>query len=247
MIRKLSLSAGLLGFFLFLNTNTAAQTQSTSTGWGAVFASYKLNDKLSIHFDGQARTTDEWEDLQSYIIRPGLNYHIKSNMILTAGYAYVGHNREISDIQGWIPEHRIWEQFIVNQRFLIEGHATTLQHRFRLEQRFIGQGIVDGNELATDGYDFAQRLRYFARGIFPLKKTETFTNGAFIALQDEIFANVQNAPNDKVYDQNRAYIAIGWRVSPKFDIEAGYMNQFVVGKSSNVANNIIQLAGYLRL
>jgi hypothetical protein len=168
-------------------------------------------------------------------------------MIITAGYAYVGHNREVSDIQGWIPEHRIWEQFIINQRFSVQGHATTLQHRFRLEQRFIGQGIVDGNELTTDGYDFAQRLRYFARGIFPLKKTETFTNGAFIALQDEIFANVQNAPNDKIFDQNRAYIAIGWRLSPKFDIEAGYMNQFVVGKNNNSVNNIIQMAGYIRL
>lgn len=246
MIRNFYFSICLIGSLLF-GVNAIAQTQNTFTGWGAVFASYKLNDKFSIHFDGQGRSTDNWQDMQSFIIRPGLNYHISSNKIITAGYAYVGHHREITDIKGWAPEHRIWEQFIINQRFSVQGHATTLQHRFRLEQRFIGKSIVDGSELTTDGYDFAQRLRYFARSIFPFKKTENFTSGAFISLQDEIFVNVQNAPNDKVFDQNRAYVSLGWRVSPKFDIEAGYMNQFVVGRNSNTANHILQAAAYLRL
>jgi hypothetical protein len=247
MISRLPLISLISITILFLSTTVNAQTQNTFTGWSAVFFSYKLNDKFSLHFDGQARSTDELKNLGSYIIRPGLNYHIKDNMTATVGYAYIGNNRSVMDIDGWIPEHRIWEQFIFNQKFTLANRPVTLQHRFRLEQRFMGQAIIDNNELVTDNYEFAQRLRYFARSIFPLSKTDNFTKGAFLALQNEVFFNVQNAPNDNFFDQNRAYLALGWRLSPKFDLEAGYMNQYVLGKSNNTVNNIVQVAAYVRL
>ncbi|MCV9929765.1 DUF2490 domain-containing protein [Flavobacterium sp. LS1R49] len=232
---------------LLISTVANAQTQNTFSGWSAAFFTYKLNDKFSIHFDGQARSTDELKDIQSYIIRPGLNYQIKDNMIATVGYAYIGNNRNIMDVDGWVPEHRIWEQFILNQKFALYSRPVTLQHRFRLEQRYMGQATIEQNELVTDSYDFAQRLRYFARSIFPLSPTDNFTKGAFVALQNEVFVNIENAPNDRFFDQNRAYLALGWRVSPKFDIEAGYMNQFILGKNNNTVNNIVQLAAYVRL
>jgi hypothetical protein len=183
-------------------------------------------------------------------LRPGLNYHISNKAIATLGYAYIGTNRTVSGISGWIPEHRIWEQFIYNQKFALSARSTTLQHRFRLEERFIGTAMVDGDELATDDYEFAMRLRYFARMIMPLQKTESFTSGAFVAFQDEAFFNIKNndkVTNGKVFDQNRAYVALGWRFSPKFDLEAGYMNQYVLGRSLDVSNSIIQVAGYVRL
>lgn len=247
MIFRLPLISLLSLFFLLLSTIANAQTQNTFTGWGALFSSYKLNNKFSIHFDGQARSTDELKDLQSYIIRPGLNYHVKDNMIATVGYAYIGNYRSVMDVDGWIPEHRIWEQFIYNQKFTLSNRPVTLQHRFRLEQRFMGQPVIDQNELVTDNFEFAQRLRYFARSIFPLFQTTNFSNGAFVALQNEIFVNIQNAPNDSFFDQNRAYLALGWRLSPKFDIEAGYMNQYILGKNVNTVNNIVQVAAYVRL
>ncbi|PZR23551.1 MAG: DUF2490 domain-containing protein [Flavobacterium psychrophilum] len=241
----------VLSFFLLLNLYTiTAQTRKDFTGWGAVFATYKLNDKLSIHFDGQVRSADEWERFQNVLLRPGLNYHINNTSIATLGYAYIASNRTVSDISGWIPEHRIWQQYIYNQRFALDARSTTLQHRFRLEERFVGTSMIDGNELKTDDYEFALRLRYFVRMIMPLQKTESFTNGAFVAFQDEAFVNIQNndrVTNGKVFDQNRAYVALGWRFSSKFDLEAGYMNQYAVGRNLDVSNSIIQLAGYVRL
>jgi hypothetical protein len=240
----------LLLLLFFYGTTLFAQTDNTFTGWGAVFASYKLNDKFSIHFDGQLRSTDEMNHLQSFLIRPGLNYHASKNTILTLGYAYIGNRRVIEGVADMVPEHRIWEQFIYNQRFAVGGHATSLQHRFRLEERFIGKPYLDGSSLSTDEYEFSLRLRYFARAIFPLLKTDSFTDGAFVSLQDEVFVNLDNAPtltNGKFFDQNRAYTSIGWRFSPKFDLEAGYMWQYVNGKSLDVSNSIVQVAAYVRL
>ena len=231
----------------FFTGNIYSQTQETFNGWGGLFSSYKLNDKFSIHFDGQVRSNDDWKDVLTYMIRPGLNYHFKPNMVATVGYLYVGTQRTIDNVDGWSPEHRVWEQFIYNQKFNLSGHTTTLQHRFRLEQRFLPNTVVENDELTTNSYDFAQRLRYFARAIFPFKKTDTFTEGAFAALQNEVFFNIQNSPNDKFFDQNRVYVAAGWRLNPAFDIEAGYLNQFVVGRGVNVSNNVIQLALYARL
>ncbi|WP_290968281.1 DUF2490 domain-containing protein [Flavobacterium sp.] len=240
---------GILMLAFFYSLVLSAQTDNTFTGWGAVFASYKLNEKLSIHFDTQLRSSDEIEHVQSFIIRPGLNYHASKNVVLTIGYAYVGNRRVIETASDMVPEHRIWEQFIFNQRFK-GGHFTSLQHRVRLEERFIGKSYLENGSIVNDGSEFSLRLRYFLRTIFPLIKTDNFTNGAFVSLQDELFVNLDNAPtltNGGFFDQNRAYISFGWRFSPKFDLEAGYMYQYINGRNVNVNNNIIQLAAYLRL
>jgi hypothetical protein len=226
-----------------------AQTQHWFTGWGAVFTTCKLSPKFSIHFDAQIRTTNEWKAIHSYIIRPGLNYLINKNMIATLGYAYIGHHRTIDSVSGWGPESRIWEQFIINSPFNIDGHPTSLQNRFRLEQRFISKSVVEGDKFTTDGYNIMQRFRYFVRSIYPLAKCSVFREGPYISLQDEIFFNVENAgvTNNTFFDQNRFYTSIGYRTSPKFDIEVGYMNQFLEGRANNTVNNICQVAGYLRL
>ena len=72
----------------------------------------------------------------------------------------------------------------------------------------------------------------------------------FSALQNEVFLNVgdKSAVNGKVFDQNRFYLALGYRLSAEFDIEAGYLNQYVSGSNDNLSRaHILQLATYVRL
>ncbi|MEX6687052.1 DUF2490 domain-containing protein [Danxiaibacter flavus] len=239
----------LLGISFLPCVKLYAQSQNNFSGWLALFSSYKLNNKLSVHFDGQLRSADKIKEAQSFLIRPGINYMVARNQIATVGYAYVGHFRRINGVSGWANEHRIWEQYIFNQSFPVAERAVSLQHRLRLEQRFISRSEVVNEQLKTKDYVFAQRFRYFARSIFPLGQTSKFTKGMFISLQDEVFFNVTNASavNNKFFDQNRAYGSIGYRLSPKCDIETGYMYQFVAGRNSNINNHILQIAGYLRL
>ncbi|MDB5126108.1 DUF2490 domain-containing protein, partial [Mucilaginibacter sp.] len=82
----------------------------------------------------------------------------------------------------------------------------------------------------------------------PFKKTEVFTRGPFLGLQNEIFANVQNnhKVNNHFFDQNRAYVAVGYRLHKKADIEIGYLNQFVQQVSSSYFNHVLQAAIYTR-
>jgi Protein of unknown function (DUF2490) len=240
--------------FLFIGfvNNLTGQTIHQFSGWGAVFGNAKINNKFSLHLESQIRSNDDLKAVQTLIFRTGLIYNLKNNQTLTVGYAFVDHHRTIGDVSGWGPEHRIWEQYVLNKAFSLSDHFITIQNRFRLEQRFVSTSIIADNQLKTEDYNFSQRLRYFVRSIFPLVAThqKKFKQGAFLSLQDEIFLNLSDNPptNGKLFDQNRAYASVGYRFSPKYDLEIGYMNHLIIGKAdAKTINNIIQLAFYFRL
>lgn len=201
---------------------------------------------MSIHFDAQLRSTDELQHIQTYLLRTGLNYHLNKSMTVTGGYAFINNRRVVNNVSGYAPEHRIWEQFVFNHKI----KRVAVQHRFRLEQRFIAKSIVVNNELKNDGTVNANRLRYFLRSVIPFQKQQPFTKGIFGVVQNELFFNVgdNDNVNDKVFDQNRFYLAMGYRLCKKMDVELGYMNQYVNGRgNASINNNIIQIASYLRL
>jgi hypothetical protein len=242
--------AGTLG--LCLTNSAKAQTVDHFSGWAALFSTTRLSSKFSLHLESQVRSNNEWKEVQTVILRTGLNYNIKPGQIATVGYAYIAHHRTRDGVSGWGPEHRIWEQFILNKAFSPGDHLVTIQNRFRLEQRWISQSKVSDDKLVTDGYVFSQRIRYFARAIYPFSSTpqRVFTRGSYFSLQDEMFFNLGNTSgvNGKFFDQNRAYFSLGYRFSTKYDLEIGYMNQIIAGRGTlKTINNIIQVAAYLRL
>lgn len=213
------------------------QTRYEQTGWAAWFSNARLSPKWGVYFDIQVRTHDNWNGIRNVLLRPGINYYIKPNQTATAGYLYTP-TFPAPDITNGktLTEHRIWEQYTISHPVF----TGSLSHRFRLEQRFIGR---------PDEPVFSQRLRYFFRDVQPLVKTEQgFKKGPFVALQNELFFNIQNKGklNGSFFDQNRAYIAAGYRISPKFDMEAGYLNQAVKGAAVNTMNSVIQVAAYTR-
>lgn len=225
-----------LGFFM-VPLISLAQMQENS-GWAAWFNSYRLSDKVGIHFDGQLRTSDDFESIKNILIRPGVTWFFDDTKNATAGYALIRTYQKLEGISDAdLTEHRIWQQFIYNQKV----SRASLTHRFRLEQRFIGQ-------LSED--IFSQRFRYFLRAQIPLKNMDSapFSRGAFVALQNEVFLHLQNRDelNGYLFDQNRAYVAGGYRFNPSVDLEAGYLNQASKGRHRSLVNNVVQLAIYTR-
>ncbi|MDF2385335.1 DUF2490 domain-containing protein [Nostoc ellipsosporum NOK] len=231
---------------LFTLCAITASAQSQFSGWGASFNTIKLNKKFSVHADVQWRSTDEVKQTQTLLLRSGINFHANKNFILTAGYAYISNRSRSGNLSAYIPEHRIWQQLIYNHKI----KTVFTQHRFRLEQRFISTTGIVNNELEKTGTVTSHRARYFIRNILPFQNAASFTEGWFGALQNEVFVNVANTDrvNGKFFDQNRLYLAIGYRLSRSFDLEAGYMNQYISGRGDRFVNNhIAQLATYLRL
>lgn len=214
-----------------------AQTNELS-GWVSWFHTQRFSKHWGAAFDGQLRSANQGDYLKTVLLRPSIVYHF-GNKNVSLGYTYVGNNSRSGEVKTFRPESRIFEQFIITQK---AGVNTQITHRFRLEQRFQG-------ETTTQQSVFSQRLRYFIRGIIPLSNDQsTFTNGSYLALQDEIFGNVQNKNqvNGHLFDQNRAYVAFGHRFNKMVDLELGYINQYVKQPKTYSINNVIQLVLYTR-
>ncbi|SFC41712.1 Protein of unknown function [Parapedobacter composti] len=232
--RPLVVLAFCLQFFPYLSHG---QNHTYST-WAAWFNNVKFSEKWGLNNDIQFRAGKNWRDNSLLLIRPGINYYINNRQTAAFGYATtLVTNALAPDVQR-LTEHRIWEQYIISGKLL----SIPVQHRFRLEQRFLKR---------TSETAFTQRARYFIRGIIPFSGAGmSFSRGAFVSLQNELFFNIQNldAVNGKLFDQNRAYASIGYRLSPKYDVEVGYMNQLLIRPSSpNTMNHIGQIAIYTRL
>jgi hypothetical protein len=234
---------------LFILAGTAFNSpfaQSQFTGWIASFNTFKSGKQTSIHADVQWRSSDEFKHTQTFLLRSGLNIHLSKQLIVTGGYAFIHNRRVMGDVSGYAPEHRIWEQLLFNHKL----KSIFVSHRFRLEQRFISQTTVQDNQLVIDGSVYANRLRYFLRNVIPFQQQKTFARGMFAALQNEVFVNVGNTNNvnGKFFDQNRFYLALGYRLRPSIDLETGYLNQYVSGRNGAFVNNHAwQVASYLRL
>ncbi|MEQ7800773.1 DUF2490 domain-containing protein [Pedobacter sp. ASV1-7] len=217
--------------------NSFSQHVNQNSGWLMLLNGTKFNDKWGMHLDLQLRTANDWDGVRNVLFRPGLTYYINKNSNATAGYLLTNtYVKQDGAANNTLTEHRIWEQYIYTHRI----KSVYAQHRFRLEQRF----------METAGGDvFSQRFRYFFRAILPISGLkESFVEGPFVALQNELFFNIQNKDqlNGKLFDQNRAYGAVGYRFSKSFDIEAGYLNQYLKGRSNNTTNHAVQLAFYTR-
>ena len=76
------------------------------------------------------------------------------------------------------------------------------------------------------------RLRYFLGLNIPLTKKEN--NKLYFSAYNEIFLNTEPA----VFDRNRLYGGIGFRINKNIRLEAGYMNQFFEKNSSDQLNII---------
>jgi hypothetical protein len=239
-MKKLLLFSFTAGSFLLTTT-----AQSQFSGWVASFNTFKTGKNTSIHADVQWRSSDNLKHTQTLLLRSGLNIHLTKQLTVTGGYAFIHNRRVIGNTSGYTPEHRAWEQLLYNHKL----KTSFVSHRIRLEQRFIAKTTLMNNELHNGGSMYANRLRYFLRNVIPLQQI-VFTKGLFAALQNEVFVNIGNTANvnDKFFDQNRLYLAMGYRLSSSFDLEAGYLNQYISGRNNTFANtHVLQLAVYVRL
>jgi hypothetical protein len=233
----------ILFFFLFCSPRISAQEPQFS-GWLAAFNTFKLNNRFSLHFDGQLRSTDGLEQVGTILLRPGLNFHLNKTFVFSAGHLFNIARRNAGGVSSLLTEHRPWQQALINLKI----KKVAMAHRFRFEERFIPRPRLAGENLEADGYDQAFRFRYFIRNLVPLTSASTFTSGPFFALQNELFLNTgdKSAVNGKTFDQNRLYGAFGYRKG-NIDYEIGYMNQYTNTRTSFVNNHIVQLAVYTRL
>ncbi|HVI44412.1 MAG TPA: DUF2490 domain-containing protein [Chitinophaga sp.] len=203
--------------------------------WYTYFGTMKINNKWTVPFDIQGRIKDGISKQGQLLMRGGLQYAINKQHYVLLGYAFVPTYNAVSNT--WLPEHRLFEQYIYKERSL------DMTHRVRLEQRWVAQPSGPGAKAAIGNWKYGNRLRYFNRTQLPLKHKAAPTP-FYIALQEEIFMNLWgNNINNLFFDQNRFLLAFGYQINPAIKADIGYMNQLVQGGNGNkTMNHILHFA-----
>ena len=217
-----------------------ARSQSSFSGWLIVNNQVTFNKKFSLLHTLTVRSTDKWLHRQTLLLRPGIQYRINTHWSLAAGYSFVNSRQTIDDFNKYTIEHQLWQQAVFSHNLKI-GKALhkkpgRLTHRVRLEERFMPTVYLQSNTIKTNGTVYATRLRYLLRDITPLRTSPLFEKGLYIALQNELLVNITGREylSGQLFDQNRSYLAIGYRFSKKTDLEAGYMYRYIESSDEGV-------------
>lgn len=208
----------LLCLFMFPFGSLA---QDSNLGnWLIYIGNKKLNNKWNIHNEVQYRNYNAVGDLEQLLIRTGLGYNLtENNNNLLLGYGYILSENYIGDTDDKITinEHRIFQQFTTKQSLW----AVKLTHRYRFEQRFVEE-------------DFRMRFRYFLSLNVPFNEKEDKENFFYGSAYNEIFLNTESS----VFDRNRVYFGLGYKVNNGLKFELGYMSQLFETSSRDQMNII---------
>jgi hypothetical protein len=212
-----------------------------SNAWLVYIGNHKLNDRWGIHTDYQFRRSEFLRDWQQSLTRVGLEYYTKKGPQFTVGYAHVrtfpyGEQPVIHKND----EHRLWQQISLKN---IIGRLD-LQHRYRIEQRLLEKyKITPVDAVMLDERVLRHRMRYRLQIQIPLNNDKMEDNTIFISASDEIFLGFGKGVAKNVMDQNRMYAGLGYRFNQAFNLQMGYLNQYIV-KSDGVyieRNHTVQM------
>jgi hypothetical protein len=206
----------VLFILLSLGLNEFAYSQKSEIGnWFVYFGNQKINKNWNWHNEIQYRNYDFVGDMNQLLLRTGIGYNLtENNNNVLLGYGFIKTQKYISnsDQKQESNEHRIFQQYIKKMNF---GRFYFL-NRFRVEQRFLTN-------------DFQIRLRYFLNINIPINKKTLDKNAIYLSTYNEIFVNTEN----KLFDRNRIYAALGFVINKNCKVEAGIMSQSLLQSNRN--------------
>jgi|SRR5690606_16787819 len=192
--------------------------ESDLGNWIMYFGNKQINSKFNWHHEVQYRNYNAIGDLEQLLLRTGIGYNLtENNNNILLGYGYILSENYIAGTDDKIDvnEHRIYQQFITKQKISI----VSLQHRYRFEQRFVED-------------DFRLRFRYFLGFNIPVNNKTLDDKTLYLSAYNEIFLNTK----DNVFDRNRLYGGLGYKINKQLRFELGYMNQFLQNTSRDQIN-----------
>lgn len=206
-------------------------------GWYMYFGDHKISDKWGVHLEAQLRRNEVISKGQQLLLRTGINYHFNNQVFATVGYGYVEtYSYGEFPAAAAYPESRIWEQVQIKSQLGISEFVS----RFRLEQRFSQLPVAADPQLeAKPGPSvYTNRFRLLSRFSIPFKGKTIEDRSLYATAYDEFFINFGKNVGYNIFDQNRAYLALGYKLPKLGRLEVGYLNQLVFkGNGIQVENN----------
>ena len=221
---KLALATLVLGSTLGAQVQPSRVIDFNRHAWFSYSGDHAVKGRWGVHFDAQWRRAELGLQWQQYQLRPGVNFRIRRNVLLTAGYAYTRSYPygEFPQAKAF-PEHRVYQQALVQNRV----HGVQLSHRIRMEQRF-----VQYPQTLDRSWTYQNRFRYMLKADFPITGKNDSLRW-YLPAFNEILIGLPPNYGYRPWDQNRVFVGIGRVVGPG-RLEAGYLNQFLGQRNGRV-------------
>lgn len=186
---------------IFLLHTNAYSTETTNDFWYGMFTKKKMSDQYSWWAEAQLRYDVDESRMQQTLFRTGLLRSTERYGGFGLLYAYIEAREN--------KEHRFTLQHTAKYGSLTSFLAS---HRMRLELR-----------TREDQARLAERFRYLIR----FQKDSEATSVPVI--WNELFVNLRNEPatGDRLIERNRLFIGYRFKRPNNFNIEVGYLNQYV--------------------
>ncbi len=203
---------------------------NNNINWLQVFNTIKLDKNWNLHAEYQWRRENGLKDWQQSLLRVGVNRKLNDNVTVHIGYGWI-ETFPYGDFPiasaGTFPEHRLYEQISFKQPI----KKWTFTHRFRVEQRWLGR-VKPGTDREIETWLFLHRFRYQFRTQFAI------TPKLYAVAADEIFIGAGKNVGVNIFDQNRVFLSVGYKINKTVSVEAGYFNQ-TLQQGRRVNNNTI--------
>lgn len=224
---------------------TRQHTNNFNT-WLVYNGDHKFTTKWGVHIEAQFRRNDFVENPQQLLLRTGINYHISNQLFVTAGYCFVETSPYGSfAVKTSYPEHRLWEQLQLKEQV----GKTELVSRLRLEQRWMDLPVLKEGKYMPGEAVYQNRVRLFNRLSVPFKGKTIIDKSFYATAYDEAMLNFGKKVGYNVFDQNRACVALGYKIPKAGRLEIGYLNQTIM-KPDGVRierNHTLQIGLYSNL
>lgn len=182
-----------------------ALAQDTQDGqvWVQALAIGQLSENWRAHLELQPRIFDNASELGLTIVRYAVGRRVTPRVTLWLGHAWVP--RSLGPVTRH--EQRVWQQMSLA---LPSAKGWTPSARIRLEQRWLDPWANNSH-----------RLRLLIRAQRPLGTNTPWS----LAFYDEAMITLDPTERGPArgYDRNRAYAAIGRRLSAAVGVELGYI------------------------
>lgn len=212
--------------FLILATlisckNAIAETIEDGRYWFSLYTQGPLpKENFYWSLDIHPRWREEGRHFDTLILRPSLIYKITPKTSIWTGYDTINnHPAGQSSFQ----ENRLWEQ-VMHQFEPFGGLTLTVRTRFEQRDR-------------EDYSDIAHRLRQMVRATTPSSLHQQLS----WVVWDELFINLNQTDWGVMRgtDQNRLFLGANWKFDELSNLEVGYINQYVNGKTIDRENHIL--------
>ena len=185
------------------------QTWVNVTAVGSLKSVHPALNNFKYWAELQGRFGDNTSRFSQGMIRPGIGYKLNATTDVWFGYALVPTAAPFSKTT--FNERRLWQQLLWSDQFALGS----ISSRSRLEER-VAPRLGD---------DTGMRFRQMFKVSIPLPSAPVYS----LVMSDEYWVNLNNANwgPQRGFDQNRAFVGLGYNLTKEIKSEVGYMNQYI--------------------